>query len=97
MAMESATMQIPTQTAMEWLTIARAILEDLESQENFILLLAAGLLIVALIAILAIITLLKVLQRLDQDGDGDFDMDDVKILGRRLMGSDKIDETMRKK
>ena len=76
---------------------SEGLLEDLESQENFILLLAAGLLIVALIAILAIITLLKVLQRLDQDGDGDFDMDDVKILGRRLMGSDKIDETMRKK
>ena len=73
------------------------ILDDLEDQEGFILILAAGLLITALIAIIAIITLLKVLQRLDQDGDGDFDMDDVKILGRRLVGSDKIDETMRKK
>ena len=36
---------------------------------------------------------LKFLRQLETD----FDMDDVKILGRRLMGSDKIDETMRKK
>jgi hypothetical protein len=76
---------------------SEGLLEDLESQENFILLLAAGLLIVALIAILAIITLIRVLQRLDQDGDGDFDMDDVKIIGRRMMGKDQINESMRKK
>ena len=33
----------------------------------------------------------------DQDGDEDFDVDDVRIIGRRLMGEDQINESTRKK